>query len=199
MASCVRNSLSANRFGTRARSSAHSRGWTCGGHQCSGGSFSTTPATATTAVIAIAAGVRNPPTSLRRNPAASTNGTDPYAKAPLTNATFQNSAEPAIEDKWLPQVPRVSGSVWATIQLPYDLQAAVIWHSLSHQFDDDRNNFKLEPSSQIDLKLSGRRGRMGWYLAFTNMFDNRIEVGRTPLVTLAPGTEVRLGASWQVR
>ncbi|HET9371645.1 MAG TPA: TonB-dependent receptor, partial [Vicinamibacterales bacterium] len=95
----------------------------------------------------------------------------------LTNATFQNSTEPAIEDKWLPQVPRVSGSVWATIQLPYDLQAAVIWHSLSHQFDDDRNNFELAPSSQIDVKLSGRRGRMGWYLAFTNMFDNRIEVG----------------------
>ena len=115
------------------------------------------------------------------------------------DATFRNSIEPAIEDKWLPQVPRVSGSIWATIGLPYDLQASIVWHSLSHQFDDDRNTFELAASSQIDLKLSGHRGRVGWYLAFTNMFDNRIEVGRTPLVTLAPGTEVRVGASWQVR
>ncbi|HYN07071.1 MAG TPA: TonB-dependent receptor [Vicinamibacterales bacterium] len=119
------------------------------------------------------------------------------ASAILTDATFQNSLEPVLEDKRLPQVPRRSFALLADATVWRSIIVSGILRSTSSQFDDDRNQFELEPATQVDLRLAGREGAFGWYLVIENVGDARVEVGRTPLVTLAPDRAVRVGINWR--
>ena len=120
------------------------------------------------------------------------------ASAMLVDSKFRDSLEPALEGKWLPQVPRSSVSVSADIH-PYDwLQGAVVYRFLSEQFDDDRNVFQLAEAHQVDVRLFGTIHRnFSWQVTVDNAADARIEVGKTPLVTLAPGRSVRAGIMWK--
>ena len=112
----------------------------------------------------------------------------------FADATFQDSIEPVLEGKRLPQVPEWSGSIWADVVLPRRINASVVWHGTTAQFDDDRNQFALAPAGQLDFKVSGAfRRYLSWHVVMENVTDARIEVGRTPLVTLAPGRAVRVG------
>jgi hypothetical protein len=55
-------------------------------------------------------------------------------------------------------------------------------------------------ATQIDVRVAGRVGpgnRFGWHVVVENAADARIEVGRTPLVTLAPGRVWRAGLGWR--
>jgi hypothetical protein len=45
--------------------------------------------------------------------------------------------------------------------------------------------------------VAGRTGLFGWFLVVENVGDARIEVGKTPLVTLAPDRAVRVGVNWR--
>jgi outer membrane receptor protein involved in Fe transport len=119
------------------------------------------------------------------------------ASAILTDATFQNSVEPVLEDKRLPQVPRRSFALLADATVWRSIIVSGILRSTSSQFDDDRNQFELAPGTQVDLRVAGREGAFGWYLVIENVGDARIEVGRTPLVTLAPDRAVRVGINWR--
>jgi outer membrane cobalamin receptor len=119
------------------------------------------------------------------------------SSATVVGATFVKSAEPALEGLRLPQVPRVSVSVEADGHLPRDLSLSLVWRATSSQFDDDRNQYELGGASQVDARMAGRRGSIGWEVVLENLFDARIEVGRTPLVTLAPRRAVRVGLSWR--
>ena len=76
---------------------------------------------------------------------------------------------------------------------------SVLWHGVTPQFDDDRNQFLLANASQVDLQVAARLAHIRWLFALENAFDSRVEVGRTPLVTLAPGRAVRIGATWIMR
>jgi outer membrane receptor protein involved in Fe transport len=115
----------------------------------------------------------------------------------LTDASFATSDEPAIDGNRLPQIPRASASVWADVAISSRLRSTVFWQGASTQFDDDRNTFELGSASQVGVRVGGPVGRIEWSLAFENLFDNRIEVGRTPLVTLAPGREIRFSVTWK--
>jgi iron complex outermembrane recepter protein len=116
--------------------------------------------------------------------------------ASFTSATFRGPLEPALNGNRLPQVPRASGSGSVDVPLPRAASASLVWHGVSPQFDDDRNQYLLSAASEVDVQVTGRIGRARWMLAVENLFDNRIEVGRTPLVTLAPGRAVRVGLHW---
>jgi outer membrane receptor protein involved in Fe transport len=113
--------------------------------------------------------------------------------AAFTDATFQNAAEPALEGRRLPQVPRAAIAVGVDAALPMSLRASALWRSTGAQFDDDRNVFELASASQLDLQLAGMIAPFTWRLVVENAADARVEVGRTPLVTLAPGRAVRIG------
>ncbi len=122
------------------------------------------------------------------------------ASATVVNARFRNSLEPAREGNRLPQVPRGTFSLFADASLPHAISASVVLRTTASQFDDDRNVFTLARATNLDVRLAGRlgaRGRIGWHVVVENAFDARIEVGRTPLVTLAPGRAVRVGLSWR--
>ena len=77
------------------------------------------------------------------------------------------------------------------------LQAAAIYRWISTQFDDDRNVFELATASQFDVRLFGDIHAFTWQVTVENAGDSRIEVGKTPLVTLAPGRSVRVGLTWR--
>lgn len=113
----------------------------------------------------------------------------------LTRSTFAESDEPGLTGNRVPQVPRASGSLWADAMLPRDVIASVVWRSSSTQFDDDQNTFELAAANQVDARVAGRVGSLDWRISVENLFDQRIEVGRTPVVTLAPGRSARLGVS----
>jgi outer membrane receptor protein involved in Fe transport len=120
------------------------------------------------------------------------------ASATFTDATFHNSLEPVLEGKRLPQVPRRTFVLLADATVWRSIVVSGILRGTSSQFDDDRNTFELEPATQLDLRVAGRSGAIGWYLVLENVGDARVEVGRTPLVTLAPGQAVRVGIRWSL-
>jgi outer membrane receptor protein involved in Fe transport len=124
----------------------------------------------------------------------------------LVDSRFRDSLEPALEGKYLPQVPRTSVSASGDVRIRSWLQAAAIYRYLSSQFDDDRNTpaFELAPASQFDVRLFGDiklhaagPGVFTWNVTVENAGDSRIEAGKTPLVTLAPGRSVRVGLTWR--
>jgi len=117
--------------------------------------------------------------------------------ATIVDARFRESAEPVLEGKRLPQVPKFSFSGSVVAKFPHALEASAVWRAFSDQYDDDRNTFLLAEARQLDLQVAGRMHGFRWHLALENAFDRRIEVGRTPLVTLAPGRAVRVGLAWR--
>ena len=120
------------------------------------------------------------------------------ASLTITDATFRNSAEPPLEGKRLPQVPERSFALLGDITVWRSIVVSGILRSVSSQFDDDRNTFELAPATYADLRVAGRAGLLGWYLVIENVGDARIEVGKTPLVTLAPDRAVRVGVNWRI-
>ena len=65
------------------------------------------------------------------------------------------------------------------------LQAAALYRWLAPQFDDDRNTFQWR-RRQFDVRIFGDIHQFTWHVTVENAADSRIEVGKTPLVTLAP-------------
>lgn len=120
------------------------------------------------------------------------------ASLAFTSAKFRKSLEPALEGNRLPQVPRVSGTFGADVMRADWLRAGIVIRSVGAQFDDDRNAFRLAPATQADMRVAVRRQQVELSAIVENLFDARVEVGRTPLVTLAPGRAVRVGASWSL-
>jgi outer membrane receptor protein involved in Fe transport len=117
----------------------------------------------------------------------------------LADSRFRESLEPALEGNRLPQVPRSSFSISGDSEFWRGLSVSAIWRAVSSQFDDDRNVFELAPAHQLDLRVAGRVKSLTWHVSLDNALDNRVEVGRTPLVTLAPERAIRAGLAWTVR
>jgi outer membrane cobalamin receptor len=117
--------------------------------------------------------------------------------AVLTDSHFRDSLEPALEGKWLPQVPSSSVSASGDVRIQKWLQVAALYRWIAPQFDDDRNAFELAEFSQFDVRVFGQIRSITWQFTVENAGDSRIEVGKTPLVTLAPGRSVRAGITWR--
>jgi outer membrane receptor protein involved in Fe transport len=121
------------------------------------------------------------------------------ASAVFVNARFRDSIEQDLEGNRLPQVPRASLSLTGDIRLFRGVDVSVLWRSLASQFDDDRNAFRLGEAHQLDVRVLARWRSLRWTLTLENALDERIEVGWTPLVTLAPGRTARVGVGWRFR
>ena len=112
-----------------------------------------------------------------------------YANAIVTSFT----ADPTLVGLDVPQVPRNS----FTFQARY---ARSRWtlsaqgRALSTQFDDDQNLLPLDAFFSLDSFVSYRAERhVEFYVATENLFDQRYQVGRTPVLTLGPPILVRGG------
>ncbi|HET8646084.1 MAG TPA: TonB-dependent receptor, partial [Vicinamibacteria bacterium] len=112
----------------------------------------------------------------------------------VADATVRAFPEaPALEGLRLAQVPRHQ----VAVQGRYDgrrvrVSAQARWSS--RQFEDDLNALELGPARNLDLRAAWRPApRLEAYLALENALDSEQEVGRTPVVTLAPPRTLRAG------
>lgn len=101
-----------------------------------------------------------------------------------------------LEGKRLPQVPRHQATLQGAFsQEPLTVALAARWSG--SQFDDDLNQFPLRGYFVADAFGSYRIGsRMSLTLAGENLFDRRIEVSATPVVTLGQPRAWRIGVRY---
>jgi outer membrane receptor protein involved in Fe transport len=113
-----------------------------------------------------------------------------YAFTDATVASFP--ADPALEGRRLPQVPRHQ----ATLQARYEgrLRLGFQLRATGEAWEDDRNELSLAGAAQLDL-FAGLAVRPGLLLfaAAENVTDAEIVAGRTPVATLAPPRRLRAG------
>jgi len=105
-------------------------------------------------------------------------------------------ANRALENRRVPQTARHQ----FTFQTNYSVKSwnfAVQSRASSAQFDDDLNTFRLEPYFQADAFVSKRFGEnLQVFTGIENVFNSRYSVGRTPLRTVSPPINVRVGVRW---
>lgn len=103
-------------------------------------------------------------------------------------------ANTGIEGLMIPQVPRHQFTFQTRYANPSILTVGFQGRASSAQFDDDQNLFRLGSYFTVDLFL-WRRVAPGLeaFVAVENLFGQRYESGKTPLITLGPPTLVRAG------
>jgi outer membrane receptor protein involved in Fe transport len=105
----------------------------------------------------------------------------------------------ALEGLLIPQVPPQQFTFQVRYNNPSLLTVAFQGRASSHQFDDDQNLFPLDPYFTLDLLVSRRLNRrVELFGAIENLFDQRYQVGKTPLVTLGPPLLIRVGIRLQL-
>jgi outer membrane receptor protein involved in Fe transport len=120
------------------------------------------------------------------------------ASTTVLSTSLVNSPEVALDGNRLPQVPRISASLSGDTTFWRSMSGSFVWHAVSSQFDDDRNQFLIAPAYQLDLRIAGRVRAAGWHIVVENALGARIETGRSSatLVTVAPGRAVRVGVTF---
>ena len=94
----------------------------------------------------------------------------------------------------LPQVARHQGSLQARYVDPNAWTLGVQARASGAQFDDDQNRFRLRPFFTLDAFAARRlAANVELFAAAENLTNSRYDVGRTPVLTVAPPTNFRLG------
>lgn len=100
----------------------------------------------------------------------------------------------ALEGLLVPQVARHQLTFQARYANPSVLTVALQGRASGGQFDDDRNQFLLRRFFTLDGLVSRRLARgLDAFLAAENIFDQRYDVGMTPVRTVGPPLLVRVG------
>lgn len=101
---------------------------------------------------------------------------------------------PILKGLSLPQVPRSQFTFQAMFSDPRLLSASVQFRTSSRQFEDDLNQLPLAAYGTIDGMISRRVARgLEVFAAVENLFDARIETGRTPVPTVTGTRAIRFG------
>jgi outer membrane receptor protein involved in Fe transport len=101
---------------------------------------------------------------------------------------------PDLNGLLLPQVPRRTFTLQARYSRPRGMDLSAQMRSSSSQFEDDQNQLVLDGYTAVDAFVSYYLGKWATvYVAGENLFDSRIEAGRTPVLTLAQPRAFRLG------
>jgi outer membrane receptor protein involved in Fe transport len=103
-------------------------------------------------------------------------------------------ANRALEGLMIPQVPRHQFTFQTAYSNPSIATVSFQGRASSSQFDDDQNLFRLGSYFTLDAFASRRVSRsFDVFFAAENLFDQRYEVGKTPVTTLGPPILVRAG------
>ncbi|MFL6429711.1 MAG: TonB-dependent receptor [Acidobacteriaceae bacterium] len=113
-----------------------------------------------------------------------------YADATVTRFDQQ----PSLVGNWIPQVPHQTGSVQLRGQDRRLGLLALEARASGQQYDDDVNTFRLAGFFTMNAYASHTfHKRYEAFVAAENLLDRRIEVGRTPTLTLGQKQAVRGG------
>lgn len=113
-----------------------------------------------------------------------------YALTDARVASFPK--DPALEGRYLPQVPRHQ----ATLQARYDgrLRLGLQARAVSGAYEDDRNTLELDPGVQLDLFAGyALGGGLLLFAAVENATDAQIVAARTPVPSLLAPRQLRAG------
>jgi outer membrane receptor protein involved in Fe transport len=100
----------------------------------------------------------------------------------------------------LPQVARNVFTASMRFSPPEIGTFSAQFRTSSSQWDDDLNTLRLAPYATLDLFASRRlSGRATVYVAVENVTNERIESGRTPVLTLAQPRSLRAGVHLALR
>jgi outer membrane receptor protein involved in Fe transport len=115
-----------------------------------------------------------------------------YLLADATVVKFP--ANTSLEGLLIPQVARHQFTFQARYTSPSIVTVGLQGRASSSQFDDDQNLFRLGAYFNLDASVS-RRLNHQWeiFCAIENLFNQRFEVGKTPVTTLGPPILVRGG------
>lgn len=105
----------------------------------------------------------------------------------------------ALEGLMIPQVPRHQFTFQTSYVNPAILTMGLQGRASSSQFDDDQNLFRLGSYFTMDALVSRRIARsLEVFVAAENLFNQRYEVGKTPVTTVGPPILVRAGLRVQL-
>jgi outer membrane receptor protein involved in Fe transport len=115
-----------------------------------------------------------------------------------TDATVINfSPDPTLIGLAIPQIPRNVFTFQARYSKPFIL-LAVQGRFIGNQFDDDQNSLLLRRYFTLDTTASHAiRHGAELFLAVENLFNQRYDVGRTPVLTIGPPILARVGLRLQ--
>jgi outer membrane receptor protein involved in Fe transport len=100
----------------------------------------------------------------------------------------------ALEGLLIPQVARHQATAQVRYINPQRLTLGVQARASGAQFDDDQNRFRLAPYFTLDAFVSRPvSSHLEIFASAENLFNNRYEVGRTPVKTLGPPLLWRVG------
>jgi len=103
-------------------------------------------------------------------------------------------ANTALEGLSIPQVPRQQFTFQAQYANPSMVTIGVQGRASSSQFDDDQNLFRLGSYFVLDATVSRRvSSRVHLFVTAENLFNDRYEIGKTPVTTIGPPILVRVG------
>lgn len=100
----------------------------------------------------------------------------------------------SLEGLRIPQVARHQFTFQTRYSNPSVLTIGLQGRAAGSQFDDDQNVFRLAPYFTLDAFVARRvTNHLEIFGAIENVFDQRYEVGKTPVTTLGPPILVRGG------
>lgn len=100
----------------------------------------------------------------------------------------------ALENLFVPQVARHQLAFQVRYANPSRLTFSLQGRASGAQFDDDQNRLRLAPYFTLDAYAArSLRRSLEVYVAVENIFNQRVEAGRTPVTTLGAPLLVRAG------
>jgi outer membrane receptor protein involved in Fe transport len=120
-----------------------------------------------------------------------------YEYAHATVASF--AADPTLVGNQLPQVPRHEFTIQGRYSKAASLTATVQGRYVGTQFDDDQNLLPLGAFFTMDAYVSHPVGRVTeLFVGVENLLNQRYDIGRTPVRTIAPPILARVGVRFQL-
>jgi outer membrane receptor protein involved in Fe transport len=106
-------------------------------------------------------------------------------------------SNPNLENLFVPQAARNQFTFQANY-IKNGWTLAFQGRASSKQFDDDLNALRLEPYFQLDA-FASKRLKENWQIFFAveNIFNSRYSVGKTPVRTVSPPFNFRIGFRWK--
>jgi outer membrane receptor protein involved in Fe transport len=103
-------------------------------------------------------------------------------------------ANTLLEGLLIPQVPRHHLTFQARYSNPQRVTLAVQGRAVGAQFDDDQNRLRLDRFFALDAFVSRQvAGGVELFAAAENLFNQRYDIGRTPVRTIGPPLLARVG------
>lgn len=116
----------------------------------------------------------------------------------LADAKFKDfPLNPELEGFRIPQTPLHQITFQTRYANKTGWSFALQGRASSEQFDDDLNEFRLEPYFQIDA-FGAKKFKEKWqvFIGIENVFNSRYSIGKTPIRTISSPVNMRIGLRW---